>query len=189
MLGRTRDDAAGESFDKLGKALGLPYPAGPLIDKLSEGGRAGRVALPRTRIPARPLDMSFSGLKTAAIRAAAALPSRDPESGPVRDLLAEFQEAVVDILASRVKLAAGENAVRSVLVTGGVAANRRLRSRLAELGDELGLPVHFPAMALTTDNAAMIAAAGAQRLLAEGPDALSIDALPTWDLETLGAHP
>lgn len=185
LVGRTLDDAAGEAFDKVGKALGLPYPAGPVIDDLAERGVAGRFRLPRTRVSGRPLDMSFSGLKTAAVRTAAAH-QLDGESPAFADLLAEFRQAVVDVLLARVEAALATCEARTILVTGGVAANRLLRRAAAELGRRHSIPVLFPELALTSDNGAMIAAAGHHRLAREPADGLGLDAVASWDLEAIG---
>jgi len=166
-LARTRDDAAGEAFDKVGKRCGLGYPAGPVVDRLAEEGDPKRFDLPRPRFGDGSLDFSFSGLKTAAIRAFEGLgedggraPAERPE---VVDLLASFREAVVDAVAWRVEEAIRREAPRAVAVSGGVAANRGLRRRLAEVGEGAGVPVLFPEGILAADNAAMIALVGALR--------------------------
>ncbi len=163
-LNRTRDDAAGEAFDKLAQALGLPYPGGPVVDRLAREGDPGRFELPHPRIRDDSLDFSFSGLKSAAIRLVreAGLAGYPDGGAPeeVRDLLATFEATVVEVLlAPLAKLVARH---RPVLLTaaGGVAANTLLRRRLLERGEELGIAVRVPPPTLTTDNAAMIARAG-----------------------------
>jgi len=163
-LGRTRDDAAGESFDKVAQALGLPYPGGPVVDRLARRGDASAVSLPRPRIEGAPIDFSFSGLKSAAIRFV-----RDNDLGGVRDddpppvaldLLASFELAVVDQLLRPAPALVAEHQPRIITVSGGVAANTLLRNRMRALGEDLGVEVVLPPVALTTDNAAMIGRAG-----------------------------
>ncbi|HUG55163.1 MAG TPA: tRNA (adenosine(37)-N6)-threonylcarbamoyltransferase complex transferase subunit TsaD [Vicinamibacteria bacterium] len=165
LLGRTRDDAAGEAFDKVAKLLGLGYPGGPVIDRLSEGAndRAHEFTIARIK-DGRP-DFSFSGLKTAVlyhVRREGIPPVEDAEDPPaqVRDLVASFQRAVVTALLRRLEQTARALAPASLVLTGGVAANRRLRQDAARLAQELGLPLFVPPIALSTDNAAMIGAAG-----------------------------
>ncbi len=169
LLGRTRDDAAGEAFDKVAKLLGLGYPGGPIIDRVAAGGddRALEFAIAKMT-DGRP-DFSFSGLKTAVlthVRAAGlqplARPPRDPAEAPreIRDLAASFQRAVVTALLRRLEQVARAQRPRSLLLTGGVAANTRLRREAAALAERLGLPLFVAPPALCTDNAAMIAAAG-----------------------------
>lgn len=173
ILGRTRDDAAGEAFDKVAKMMALGYPGGKVIDELSQRGNRKRVRLPRARVRRAPLDFSFSGLKTAV-----ALFLQSPAGGATEreDLAASFQEAVVDMLVGPTIVAARSLAVDTIALSGGVAANRRLRERLAEAAAEDGRRLVAPAFRYCTDNAAMIALAGSYRLLAGGQDALEIDA-------------
>lgn len=165
LLARTRDDAAGEAFDKVAKLLGLGYPGGPVIEELSRTADERAHDFPRARMKDGSLDFSFSGLKTAVrqtverrglVRAAASAPA----SAEVRDLVASFQKAVVDALVDRTVRACRAEAVRTVLVTGGVACNERLRAAFAEAAEVEGLSVFAPSRRYTTDNAAMIAAAG-----------------------------
>ncbi|MDR7486710.1 MAG: tRNA (adenosine(37)-N6)-threonylcarbamoyltransferase complex transferase subunit TsaD [Armatimonadota bacterium] len=164
MLGRTRDDAAGEAFDKVARAMGLPYPGGPHLDRLGRAGnpRAVPLPVPMTDRPGRGYDFSFSGLKTAALRAMHAGAVGDPVF--LADLAASLQRVVAEALVGTVVRAAGEFAPVAILLAGGVAANSVLRRRLETEGGRLGLPVHIPPPALCTDNAAMIAACGASRL-------------------------
>jgi len=165
-VARTRDDAAGEAFDKVAKLLGLGYPGGPVIDRLADGADENAHRFKKAVMKDRSLDFSFSGLKTAVRRAAhdaglAHGSSTGGEISPaVRDLVASFQRAVVDALVATTLRAAEREGVRTLLVTGGVACNRRLRRAFHEAAAERGLAVHVPSPALTTDNAAMIAAAG-----------------------------
>jgi N6-L-threonylcarbamoyladenine synthase len=165
-LARTRDDAAGEAFDKVAKLLGLGYPGGPVIERLAEGADERAIRFPQARMKDRSIDFSFSGLKTAVRRKAQQDGLGHPEasggevSAEVRDLVASFQKAVVDVLVKRTLQACGKEAVSTVLVSGGVACNGRLRRAFDEVAEREGLTVRFPSPRYTTDNAAMIAAAG-----------------------------
>lgn len=162
LLGETLDDAAGEAFDKTAKLLGLGYPGGPALARLAESGTPGRFKLPRPMLKSADLDFSFSGLKTAVLNAA-----RQGVSGQdAADLAAEFQEAVVDVLVGKLTRALKQTRLRQLVVAGGVGANQRLRQRLDIEAAQRGWRVHYPELALCTDNGAMIAFAGAQRLLA-----------------------
>jgi N6-L-threonylcarbamoyladenine synthase len=165
LLGRTRDDAAGEAFDKVAKLLGLGYPGGPIIDRLARGAndRAVEFTLPKMT-DGRP-DFSFSGLKTAVLmhvkrKGIAPAPPGADVPGEIRDLVASFQRAVVRELVRRIRQAAEARRPRSLLLTGGVAANSLLRAEAKAAADSLGLTFVVPPLALTTDNAAMIGAAG-----------------------------
>lgn len=158
-LGRTRDDAAGEAYDKVAKLLGLGYPGGPIIDELSKKGNT-TIDFPRAYLP-DSFDFSFSGLKTAVlnfVRARANENRLDPHL--VCDIAASFQAAVVDVLARKVELAITETGIKRITLAGGVAANSGLRETMKTLGRERGAEVFAPALQLCTDNAAMIAAAG-----------------------------
>jgi N6-L-threonylcarbamoyladenine synthase len=171
LIARTRDDAAGEAYDKVGKLLGLPYPGGPVIDRLARLGDPRGRRFPVAKISDGTLDFSFSGIKTAVLRIVreeglAELDEKESREDPARlDLLAGFQEGVVRALVSRTCEAAHRLEPRSIILGGGVAANSRLKEAMAEGAAELGLDLHHPSPALTTDNAAMIAAAGMFRLL------------------------
>ena len=165
LLGRTRDDAAGEAFDKVAKLLGLGYPGGPIIDRLSRGANDGAVEFKVARLKDGSADFSFSGIKTAVllhVRREGIQPVDDPERAPdpVRDLVASFQRVVVEALVRGLVRAARDRFPRSLILTGGVAANTRLRREAERTGLSVGLPVFIPPLELTTDNAAMIAAAG-----------------------------
>ena len=161
-LGATRDDAAGEAFDKVAKLLGLGYPGGPAVDRIATTGDASRVALSAPMTAAGSLQMSFSGIKTQV----AQLVAREGPPSPARvaDICAAFQTAVTSSLARKLVDAALRENVGDVVLGGGVAANRELRRRVTELGEARGLRVLVPPMASCTDNAAMIAYAGALRL-------------------------
>jgi N6-L-threonylcarbamoyladenine synthase len=165
LLGRTRDDAAGEAFDKVAKLLGLGYPGGPVIDRLARGADDRAVEFTVARIKNGQADFSFSGIKTAVlhhVRKHGIAPVTDPASVPdeVKNLVASFQRAVVTALVRRLRQAAEDRAPASLLLTGGVAANSLLRREAARTAEEIGLPLFAPPIALSTDNAAMIAAAG-----------------------------
>ncbi len=176
-LGGTRDDAAGEAFDKAARLLGLGYPGGPAIQRAAEEGDPDAVRFPRPLLP-DSWDFSFSGLKTALLRVVRDL-ERSQTPLPVADLAASFQAAVVETLVHKTLQAAEQFAARSILVAGGVSANRPLRQALTAAAP---VPVHIPPLALCTDNAAMIAAAGYHRFRRGQRDALDIDVLPNWPL-------
>jgi len=192
LLSRTRDDAAGEAYDKVAKLLGLGYPGGPVIDRLAGGGNDRAVPLPTTRLTHADrnaptlkgdLDFSFSGLKTAVLRYVRA---RDAEKGAVplfteseiADICASFQRVVVTVLIDRLFEAARRYQTKSVGIAGGVSANSRLRAELQQYGRLREMPTFLPSLALSTDNAAMIAAAGLRKFRAgiTAPDDLNADA-------------
>lgn len=191
LVGQTRDDAAGEAYDKVAKLLGLGYPGGPIVDKLAAEGRDTAVKLPLPRFTHAdrndaPSDLkagefpphirhmaefSFSGLKSAAVR----LIDKDGP-GNVADFCASFQRVVVGTLVKRLFDVANALGAKSVGIAGGVSANRRLRHDAIERGKREGMPVFVPALSLSTDNAAMIAAAGLRRLSQHGPASLDFNA-------------
>jgi N6-L-threonylcarbamoyladenine synthase len=173
MIGRTRDDAAGEAFDKVAKLMGLGYPGGRMIDELAKRGNRRRVKFPRAHVRGAALDFSFSGVKTAV---ATYLRSEASVATPPEDIAASFQETVVEMLVRPTIAAARELGVETVAVTGGVAANSRLRERLGEAVMADGLRLVAPSLGYCTDNAAMIALAGSWRLLRGERDPISIDA-------------
>lgn len=158
ILGHTRDDAAGEAFDKVGRVLGLAYPAGPQIDALAKTGNPAAFDLPRALLE-EGLDFSFSGLKTAAVNYLHNASQRG-ETVHVADFAASLQEAIVDVLVAKTMRAAEMMQVPMVIMSGGVAANTRLRQRLGRAAHEAGLRLFYPPVGLCTDNAAMIASAG-----------------------------
>ncbi len=166
LLGRTRDDAAGEAFDKVAKLLDLGYPGGAIIDQMSREGNRDSIAFPRSLLEADSLDFSFSGVKTAVLNYVKGLREK-PSPSQVRDIVASFQEAVVDTLVAKVFRAARQEKVRETVVAGGVACNSRLREKFLRQGEDDGVSVFFPPPSLCTDNAAMIAVAGFY-LLQEG---------------------
>jgi N6-L-threonylcarbamoyladenine synthase len=157
-MGQTRDDAAGEAYDKVAKVLGLGYPGGKVIDDLAHQGDPTRIPFKRPFLDRNGFDFSFSGIKSAVNR----MVQNNPEemAQQVADLAAGFQEAVIDVLTYKLMQAARSRNCGHVVVVGGVAANRRLRERVSQAGAEQGIAVHIPGLALCGDNAAMIAAAG-----------------------------
>ncbi len=163
LLGTTLDDAAGEAFDKIAKFLGLDFPGGPVIDKLSQQGNPRAFDFPRPMLKSRALDFSFSGLKTAVINMFKDKIFRG-ENLPLADIAASFQEAVVDTLVAKTLRAVEMYNLPVVSVTGGVSANSRLREVFTETCKKKGLKIFFPKLSLCTDNAAMIAAAGYARM-------------------------
>jgi N6-L-threonylcarbamoyladenine synthase len=181
-LGTTVDDAAGEAFDKAAKLLGLGYPGGPAIERAAADGDATRIDLPRPMLGRANCDFSFSGLKTALRHRLA-----KPAPGATADLAAGFQAAIVDCLADRtanaIAIAKSLAPVKALVVAGGVAANRALRLRLAQVAEAGGLALVAPPVKLCTDNAAMIAWAGVERLRRGLVDGLDFAPRPRWPLD------
>ncbi|MBI3090618.1 MAG: tRNA (adenosine(37)-N6)-threonylcarbamoyltransferase complex transferase subunit TsaD [Candidatus Tectomicrobia bacterium] len=189
-LGRTRDDAAGEAFDKVAKLLALGYPGGPIIDRLATRGRPDAVAFPRAMLAPGNYEFSFSGLKTAVRQHL--LRAEEAAGLPVEDIAASFQEAVIDVLVTKTMDAVQHTGVRSLAVVGGVAANSGLRGRLAEVAARQGVQLTIPPPELCTDNAAMCASAAyycyraaPERVAAgEGDAWLRLDAKATLPLRS-----
>jgi N6-L-threonylcarbamoyladenine synthase len=189
LLGESLDDAAGEAFDKTAKLLDLGYPGGPALARLAESGTPGRLRLPRPMLNSGDLDFSFSGLKTAVLTA---VRDHAPDEAQRADLAAEFQEAVVDVLVGKALAALKRCDLTSLVVAGGVGANRRLRERLDHAAQDRGCRVFYPEFELCTDNGAMIALAGALRMEATGipdlatkPPVGGFSVRPRWPLDTL----
>lgn len=190
-LGGTIDDAPGEAFDKVARLLGLAQPGGPSVENAAKTGDATRFSLPRPLLNRPGMDMSFSGLKTAVLRARDALIA---EQGgltrqDVSDLAAGFQAAVVDVLTEKTSRAlqvylASDPSSPTLAIAGGVAANRAIRTSLDDLADRLGVRALAPPLSLCTDNAAMIAWAGAEKLRAGQTDDMTLAARPRWPLDT-----
>ena len=176
-LATTIDDAAGEAFDKAAKLIGLPYPGGPAIEELATGGDADAVPLPRPLVGSGEPHFSFAGLKSAVQRAVAAGKHNDA------DIAASFQQAVVDCMVDRTKLALEKSDAPTLVVAGGVAANRALRTALVELATANGRAFSVPPSWLCTDNAAMIGWAGAERFAAGLCDGLDAPARARWPLD------
>jgi len=170
ILGKTRDDAIGEAYDKVARVIGLEYPGGPKIDKLAKGGQAN-IKLPETYFD--NLDFSFSGIKTAVLN----LNHKEPNINKA-DLCASFEKATTDMLINNTKRAIREMKVDKVALAGGVSANSYIRERFKILGKELGIDIYYPELKLCTDNAAMIASAGYYNFLAGKISSLDLNAVP-----------
>ena len=168
LLGRTRDDAAGEAFDKVGKLLGLDYPGGPVISKLAKDGNGSAIPFPRAWLDPDSLDFSFSGLKTAVVNFVHRHEQKKQGELPVADICASFQEAVVDVLVEKGIRAAKQEGVDRIVLAGGVASNQRLRDEMIRRGNDHDIEVFMPPAQFCTDNGAMIALAGYHRFMAGG---------------------
>ena len=184
LLGDTLDDAAGEAFDKTAKLMGLAYPGGPALAKLAERGEAGRFRFSRPMTDRPGLDFSFSGLKTQVLLAWQA---SDKSEKTQADIARGFEEAIVETLAIKCRRALAATGAKSLVVAGGVGANRRLRAELAAAGAREGFRTYFPRPEFCTDNGAMIAFAGALRLAAGQHETPAIKVQPRWPLESLPA--
>jgi len=176
VLGETIDDAAGEAYDKVARWLGLGYPGGPEIDHLARSGVAGSLKLP-VSMTGDDYDLSFSGLKTAVVRA-----TEKQRDLPIADVAASFQAAVTEQLLRKLRSALEHHPVKGLALAGGVAANSALRAGVTDLAQEFGVEAHLPSMAMCTDNAAMIAAAGTYRLRHDGPSPFDLSAMPNWQV-------
>jgi len=182
VLGQTRDDAAGEAFDKSAKLLGLPYPGGPELAQLAERGRPGRYSFPRPMLDRPGFEFSFSGLKTAVMQAVrAATPSEQMRA----DVAYAVQDAIVATLCAKALRALDFTGHQALVVAGGVGANRELRARLTREAAAVGVQVYFPRLEFCTDNAAMIAVAGMYRLRAHEQTTGGIEVRARWPLEAL----
>jgi N6-L-threonylcarbamoyladenine synthase len=183
VLGETRDDAAGEAFDKSAKLLGLPYPGGPHLARLAERGRESRYVFPRPMLDRPGLEFSFSGLKTAVLHAVRTRPNLSEQDRA--DIALALQDAVVDTLVAKSLRAVASTGLDALVVSGGVSANRCLRSRLDAAAAKQGVRVYYPRLEFCTDNAAMIAVAGHARLSAGEHDSAGIRARAQWPLDSL----
>lgn len=182
VLGRTRDDAAGEAFDKIARVLGLGYPGGPLIDKLAKEGNPNAINFPRVKMDGGSLDFSFSGVKTSVINY---LHKAEQKGEPINkaDVAASFQAAVTDVLCEHTFEAAAKCSSKIVALAGGVASNSELRRKMTEIGDKNGIKVVYPNPILCTDNAAMIACAGYYNYINGERAELDLNAVPSLPLK------
>ena len=179
LIGQTRDDAAGEAFDKAAKLLNLGYPGGIVIDRIAKGGNPQAVAFPRAMKDS--VDFSFSGLKTSLLTMLKKR-GRDFSAEELPDIAASYQEAIVDVLVEKTMRAAQDNDIRQVVVCGGVAANGRLREKFADAASKNKIDLFIPQVILCTDNAAMIAAIGEIMLKSGCRDTLDLNAISRWPL-------
>lgn len=184
VLGSSRDDAAGEAFDKSAKLLGLPYPGGPQLAALAERGAPGAFEFPRPMLERSGLEFSFSGLKTAVLHA---VRGRTLSDALRADVARGVEEAIVDVLIAKALRACEYTELTVLVVSGGVSANRTLRARLTSAAEREGVRVYYPRVEFSTDNAAMIAIAGLKRLEAGEHEDLAIRARAQWPLESLSA--
>jgi N6-L-threonylcarbamoyladenine synthase len=182
LLGTSRDDAAGEAFDKSAKLLGLPYPGGPQLAELAAHGTAGALRFPRPMLDRAGLEFSFSGLKTAVLHALRGRPLTEQFRA---DVARAVEEAIVETLTLKALRALDYTGLDALVVSGGVSANRSLRERLTAAAGSHGARVYYPRTEFSTDNAAMIAVAGLKRLEAGQHDGLAIEARARWPLESL----
>ena len=186
VLGTSRDDAAGEAFDKSAKLLGLPYPGGPQLAQLAERGAPGAFSFPRPMLDRAGLEFSFSGLKTAVLHAVRGRVLTERQRS---DVARAVQDAIVETLTAKALRALEYTGLSVLVVSGGVSANRSLRERLTAAAGSHGARVYYPRIEFSTDNAAMIAVAGLARLQAGEHDGLAIQARARWPLESLSALP
>ena len=188
VLGESLDDAAGEAFDKTAKLIGLGYPGGPEIARLAERGTPGRFVFPRPMTDRPGLEFSFSGLKTFALNTWKQCEAADDDREQARaDIALAFQQAVVETLAIKCRRALKQTGLKRLVIAGGVSANQALRVALAQMLGELGGQVFYARPRFCTDNGAMIAYAGCQRLLAGQHDGPEIKVQPRWSMESLPA--
>ncbi len=181
IMGMTRDDAAGEAFDKIARALGLGYPGGPLVDKIAREGNSHAIDFPRAYLEEGSYDFSFSGLKSAVLNFLNSL-SMKGSSPNIPDVAASFQQAVVDVLSDKLIAAAEEKKSPYAVLAGGVAANSKLREELSNKGLEKGIKVLYPDLILCTDNAAMIGSAGYYKLMRGEISEMNLNAVPNLTL-------
>lgn len=181
LLGQTKDDAAGEVFDKIAKTLNVGYPGGPIIEQLAKEGNSSLIKFPRPLLNDKSYDFSFSGLKTAVIYHIKKL-KEENKNLPIRDVLASFQKAVVDVLVEKTIRAALNFNSKQIVLAGGVAANSSIRKEIKEKANLLRIKVFYPSLSLCTDNAAMVASAGFYKLKENKKSPLSLDAVSRLSL-------
>ena len=184
LLGQTKDDAAGEAYDKIARAIGLPYPGGPHIEQLAKEGNADAIELPRAWMGEDNYDFSFSGLKSAVLNYLNKAKMKGEDVNPA-DVAASFQQAVLDVLVQKTVRAAVENGVDTILLAGGVAANGTLRTQLQNAASEHHIQVHYPPIHFCTDNAAMIGAAAHYKAVKGDYADLTLNAVPNLSFEKL----
>ncbi|MGI6778819.1 MAG: tRNA (adenosine(37)-N6)-threonylcarbamoyltransferase complex transferase subunit TsaD [Acetivibrionales bacterium] len=177
VIGQTRDDAAGEAFDKVARALGLGYPGGPLIDKAAKAGNSRLIPFPRVYFDDGSLDFSFSGLKTAVLNYLNSIEQKG-EKIPVGDISASFQQSVVDVLVNNTIIACQNSKIKKVAIAGGVAANSLLRQQMKSEADKFGINFYYPSPVLCTDNAAMIACCAYYQFRKGNRSDLYLNAIP-----------
>ncbi len=182
IMGESIDDAAGEAFDKTAKLMGLDYPGGPLLSKMAENGTHGRFVFPRPMTDRPGLDFSFSGLKTFA---ANTIRANDDDEQTRADIAYAFQDAVIDTLSIKCKRALKETGLKRLVIAGGVSANKQLRKQMAEMMAQMKGEVFYPRTEFCTDNGAMIAYAGMQRLKNQEFSDLGVTARPRWPIDQL----
>jgi N6-L-threonylcarbamoyladenine synthase len=182
LLGDTLDDAVGEAFDKTAKLLGLNYPGGAALAKMAENGSPGRFCFPRPMVNRPGLDFSFSGLKTFALRTVEKNLLTEQTKA---DIALAFQDAVVDTLTIKCRRALAKTGLQRLVVAGGVGANLALRKALQAMGKKNNVSIYFPRLEFCTDNGAMIAYVGCQRLLAGETESLSVEVYPRWPLDSV----
>lgn len=182
VLGKTRDDAAGEAFDKAARAMGLPYPGGVFLDKEAQKGNASAFALPKPHVEGAPLDMSFSGLKTAVVNLLHNK-SQKGEEVNIPDLSASFQKTVCDALVSRLMMAAEQTGHKTIVAAGGVSANSGLRTLLESECNKRGYTLYVPPLELCGDNGAMIASQGYYEFISGNVTNLSLNATPSMAID------
>ena len=183
ILGRTRDDASGEAFDKIARAMGLGYPGGPIIDKLAKIGNKNAIDFPRAYID-DSYDFSFSGLKSAVLNYLNGQKMKNKEI-VVEDVAASFQEAVVEVLATKAVKAALEKGYKIIALSGGVAANSALREKITEMAQKHDIEIKYPSLSLCTDNAAMIGCAGYYNFINGKRDDMSLNAVPNLKIDVI----
>ncbi len=181
ILGRTRDDAAGEAFDKVARAIGLGYPGGPKIDKISKEGNPEAIAFPRPRFEDSPYDFSFSGLKSAVLNYLNGCQMKGIEVNRA-DVAASFQKAVCDVLVEHAMIAVKESGLNKFAIAGGVASNSALRAAFEQACAERGIEFYHPSPIFCTDNAAMIGVAAYYEFIAGKRDGLDLNAVPNLKL-------